>query len=241
MVRPREEIAVLGALFSIGWYWLLLPLAVSILGLLVFFRGFGHIFGGEAGRGVPRIVIGAPIAIIGLAFALLGVNTQSFARLTHEAPVADVTVKALDPAQSIYQVTVVRRDGPQETMVCKIQGDEWAMSARVQKWKPWANTLGLDATYALDQMDNKYLTADRANGKAITACDLRGAPPAVNAYVPKSWLFWITDHSYEDRKFGSSAYMPMADGAAYRVVMTQSGLNAEPANDVATKANNARP
>ncbi|MBU6443044.1 MAG: hypothetical protein KGR48_03965 [Alphaproteobacteria bacterium] len=29
----------------------------------------------------------------------------------------------------------------------------------------------------------------------------------------------------------------MADGAEYRVVMTQSGLNAEPANDATKKAN----
>lgn len=232
---------MLGALFSIGWYWLLLPLAVGVLGLLVFFRGFGHMFQGEAGRGIPRVVIGAPIAIIGLAFALLGVNTQTFARLSYEAPVADVMVKALDPSQGVYQVTVNRLDGPKQTLVCRIQGDEWELTARVQKWKPWANTLGLDATYTLDQMDNKYFTADRGNGKSITACDLKGPPPTINQYVPKSWLFWITDNSYEDRKFGSGAYMPLADGANYRVIMTQSGLNAQPSNDIATKANNARP
>jgi hypothetical protein len=233
---------VLGSLFSLGWYWLLLPAAVAVLGIYAFFRGFHHMFQGEVGRGIPRIVLGAPIAIIGLAFALLGVNTQSFARLTYEAPVADVYVKSLDKAQNLYQVTVVRRDGPQETLTCKVQGDEWELTARVQKWKPWANDLGLDATYLLDQMDNKYFTADRGNGKPITACDLKGPPPAVNAYVPHSWLFWITDHSYtEDRKFGSGAYMPLADGATYRVIMTQSGLNAEPANDQARAANSARP
>jgi len=35
--------------------------------------------------------------------------------------------------------------------------------------------------------------------------------------------------------------MPLADGAVYRVVITQSGLNAEPENDAAKAANNARP
>jgi len=232
---------VLGWLLGAGIWWVILPAAVAVLGLLVFLRGFGHLFGGEAGRGVPRVVIGAPIAIIGLAFALLGVNTQSFARLTYEAPVADVTVRAVDPARSVYDVTVRRLDGPNETADCKIQGDEWELTARVQKWKPWANALGLNATYTLDQLDNKYFDAVRGNGKTITACDLRGAPPAVNAYVPRSWLFWITDHSYEDRKFGSGAYMPLADGATYRVIMTQSGLNAEPTDDIAIRANNARP
>jgi hypothetical protein len=30
--------------------------------------------------------------------------------------------------------------------------------------------------------------------------------------------------------------MPLADGAVYKVIMTQSGLNAEPVNDAARKA-----
>ena len=43
----------------------------------------------------------------------------------------------------------------------------------------------------------------------------------------------------EDRRFGSANYMPLADGATYNVVMTQSGLNSEPANDTARKAYDA--
>ncbi len=230
------------SLLSFGWYWLLLPAAVAVFGVLLFFRGFGHFFSGEAGRGVPKVMFGAPLAVIGLAFSLLGVNMQSFARLTYEAPVADVSIKQLDAAKNTYRVTTVRLDGPKQTLVCDLQGDEWELSARVQKWQPWANTLGLDATYTLDQMDNKYFNATRGNGKPITACDLKGPPPAVNNYVPQSWLFWIVDHSYtEDRRFGSAAYMPLADGAMYRVIMTQSGLNAQPSNEAASKANAARP
>jgi hypothetical protein len=229
-------------LLSLGWYWLLLPAAVAVFGILVLFRGFGHLFSGEPGSGLWRLAIGTPVAVIGLAFALLGVNMQSFARLSYEAPVADVAVKALDRGQSLYQVTVNRLDGPRQTLICKLQGDEWEMGARVQKWKPWANALGLDATYTLDQIGNKYFDAVRANGKPITACDLKGPPPAVDEYVPHSWLFWLVDHSYtEDRRFGSAAYMPLADGALYRVTMTQSGLNAEPSNDAARAANAARP
>jgi len=233
---------VLASLLSLGWYWLLLPAAAAVLGVVVFLRGFGHIAGGEPGRAVPRFVIGAPLAIIGLAFSLLGVNMQSFARLTYEAPVADISIKRVDAAQGLYDVHIVRLDGPQQAFDCRLQGDEWIMSARVQKWKPWANTLGLDTTYTLDQMDNMYYDAARANGRPITACDLKGPPPAVNSWVPKSWLFWILDHSYvEQRRFGSASYMPLIDGGTYRVIMTQSGLNAEPTNDIARNANAARP
>ncbi|MBI3675326.1 MAG: hypothetical protein HY243_01750 [Proteobacteria bacterium] len=227
---------------GMGWYWMVVPFAVAAFGVLFVLSGFGHVFGGRAGRGGLNLIIGTPLAVIGLALSLLALNTQTMARLAYEGYVADVSIKAVDPANKLYDVTVARHDGANVTQTCRIQGDEWEMSGRVQKWKPWANMLGLDSTYDLDQLGNKYFTAAVGNGKAITACDLKGPPPLVNQYVPSNWLFWITSKSYtEERRFGSASYMPLADGATYKVVMTQSGLNAEPSNDAATAANNARP
>ena len=227
---------------SLGWYWIVVPLVAAALGLFVLLRGFGHVFRGRPARGAGHMVVGSPLALLGLGVALVALNTQSFARLTHESDVAEVSVKSLDRAKSTYHVTIKRLDGPQQTLTCDLQGDEWEMAARVQKWKPWANVLGLDTTYTLDQVSNKYYDAARGNGRPITACDLRGPAPAVDEYVPNSWLNWLIGQSYtEERRFGSAAYMPLADGAVYKVVMTQSGLNAEPTNDIAKGANAARP
>lgn len=227
---------------TLGWYWIVVPLVAAVLGLFVLLRGFTHLGRGHAGRGAGHLAVGSPLALVGLGIALVALNTQSFARLTHESDVANVGVKAIDPARSLYRITIVRLDGPQQTITCNLQGDEWMMDARVQKWKPWANVLGLDTTYTLDQAANKYYTAERGNGRTITACDLRGPAPAVNAYVPNSWLTWLVGQSYtEQRRFGSAAYMPLVDGATYHVTMTQSGMNAEPSNDIARGANAARP
>ncbi len=225
---------------SLGWYWLIVPLVVAAMGMLIVLGGVGHLFAGRPGKSSVRLASGAPLAIVGLAFGLLGLNMQTYARLTYEAQVAEVSVK--QAGSHLYDVTVKRLDDGKTSQTCRLQGDEWEMSARVQKWKPWANVLGLDATYTLDQISNKYSDAARASGKPITTCDLGGPAPAVNTWVPKSWLFWILNHSYvEDRHFGSAAYMPLADGAVYTTVMTQSGLNAQPANDIARGADSERP
>jgi hypothetical protein len=227
---------------ALGWYWMVVPFAAAAFGVLFLLSGIGHFAGGRAGRAGAHFIIGTPLAIVGFALSLLALNTQTMARLAHEGDVADVSIKAVDPANKLYDVTVKRLDGANVTRVCRIQGDEWEMSGRVQKWKPWANMLGLDATYDLDQLSNRYFSAEAANGKTITACDLKGPPPLVNQYVPSNWLFWITSKSYtEERRFGSASYMPLADGATYKVLMTQSGFNAEPTNDAAKAANNARP
>jgi hypothetical protein len=161
-------------------------------------------------------------------------NSQSFARLTAERAVADVIVAGIDPATGLYHVTVRRLDITNATTECNLSGDEWLMSARVQKWKPWANVLGLDSTYTLDQIANKYFSAARGNGKTITACDLQGAP---DDGALAGFGAWLMAHSYaEQRRFGSAVYMPLADGAIYRIIMTQSGLNAEPVNPIAQSA-----
>ena len=225
-----------------GLWWWIAPAAVAVFGVLLLLRGIGHLGGGEVGRGGAHIAFGGTIGVLGFALALLALNTQLFARLTYEGQVADVSVKELDPANSKYLVTIKRLDIPGVVQTCVLQGDEWILEGRVQKWQPWANTLGLDSTYVLEQISNKYFSATRGNGKPITACDLQGQRPTIDQYVPGSWLAWIAGHSFtEERRFGSANYMPLADGAVYRVVMTQSGLNAQPENDAAQKANTSRP
>jgi hypothetical protein len=222
--------------------WFVVPLVVAGLGFLFFLGGAGHLFHGRAGRAGLGLGGGGAITIAGLAAGLLGLNLQSYSRLTYEAPVAEISIHAQNPAEKLYSVAVHRLDGTDRTTICRLQGDEWMLSGRVQKWKAWANELGLNATYTLDQLSNKYVSAREANGKPITACDIVGPPPEINQFLPDSWVKWLISHALvQDRNFGSANYMPLADGAIYKVVITQSGFNAEPVNDAATKANSARP
>ena len=222
---------------SLGLVVIIGALALAVVGIWLLLRGLGHLLRGRPGQATPRIVIGAPLGVGGLAVGLLGMNAQGYARLTYEAPVARISVAQADAANQLYDVTVERLDSVAPVRHCRLRGDDWELSARVQKWKPWANILGLNATYTLDQLTNRYSDAHRANGQTLMSCDLSGPPPTANDWVPRGWLFWILDQAYiEDRHFGSGAYMPLVDGAVYQVVMTQAGLNAEPVNSIARKA-----
>jgi hypothetical protein len=222
--------------------WFVVPLVVAGLGFLVFLAGTGHLLHGRAAKAGVGLGAGGAITIAGLAAGLFGLNLQSYSRLTYEAPVAEISIHAQNPAGKLYTVAVHRLDGTDRTTTCNLQGDEWLLSGRVQKWKAWANELGLNATYTLNQLSNMYYSAGEANGKPITACDIKGPPPKINQYLPESWVNWLMAHALvQDRRFGSANFMPLADGAVYKVVITQTGFNAEPVNDAATKANDARP
>lgn len=225
-----------------NWIFWVAPLLVAVCGLALITSGTGHLVRGRAFRASGHLLSGALLAIIGLVAGLLGLNAQTYARLTHEAPVALVSVRNPGPAPDNYLVTIRRLDGSGRVQTCALQGDEWVLSGRVQKWKPWANLLGLDATYTLEQLSNMYFSAARANGKPITACDIADVAPRIDDYLPRAWLVWFAAHAFTvDRRFGSANYMPLADRAVYRVVITQSGFNAEPVNQAARAANDARP
>jgi hypothetical protein len=217
-----------------GW---VIPAIIVGLAVAVLVSALSHFIAGRFGHGARHGVFGLILAVVGGAGLLLGLNTVMYARLTHEGPVAEITVKALDPAQNRYTVLVKRLDSDIPVQSCAIQGDEWLIAGKVQKWKPWANMIGLDATYTLDQVINKYFTAARGNGKLITACDLTDSPPDANKYVPPAWVQWLEEHSFtQDRRFGDANFMPLADGAVYKLLITQSGFNTEAENDVAKTA-----
>jgi hypothetical protein len=215
----------------------------ALLGGVLFLDGLRHLWRRRPYRGGGGVVLGILLALAGLSAALVGLNIATYARLTYERPVAEVSVRALDPdpATRRYAVAVRLLDGSARTADCTLQGDEWMLSARVRRWKPWLTVLGLDSGYTLDQVANKYSAASEGEGKPITVCDLSGSRPDVDRYVPHRWLAWLMSlPSAEERRFGSASYMPLIDGAVYTVLMTQSGLNAEPANDIAKAANAGR-
>jgi len=195
------------------WYWVVAPLAVAVLAVILLLRGVFHVVRGRFGHGGLHAGGGLMLALAALCAGLLVFNTQSYARLTAERPVAEITVAALHPAFQLYQVTVRRLDGTDIATTCTIQGDEWLMSAAV----------------------HKYFSAARGNGRRITACGLAGKPPP--DWMPHGLTAWlIANAQAEQRRFGAAVYMPLTDGAIYRVIMTQGGLNADAVNPIAQSA-----
>lgn len=170
---------------------------------------------------------------LGLFFLVLMVysNLQTYRRLTHEQPVADVYLRQLAPRR--YQLSL-ERPGQEKDDYFILEGDQWQLDARVLKWKPWANLLGLDTYYRLDRLSSRQSDIERARKTPPSVYDL--SPPQRGLDVWRLQQLLRERLRFVDTLFGQSVFMPMADGAHYRVMMGQGGLLVRAQNEAARKA-----
>jgi hypothetical protein len=225
------------------WWWWIAPAAAALLGLVMLVRGVAALFRGRVVSGLFGGVLGGVLTAAAAIVALLALDVQTYARLTYERPVATIQTRQLGP--QYFEATVIQpprgENMPAATNLYPLHGDEWRIEAQVLKWKPWANVLGLDTQYRLDRLSGRYRSIAQEIGAE------RSVHPLAGGDAGPEWLPWRLDawelaRRYRrhvdavDTLYGGAAYMPMADGAKYEVWITQSGLIARPANDVAREA-----
>ncbi len=207
-----------------------LAIGLGALGLLLLLLALRRLW-------QARLLAGTSIACLGLASAaaaalLFGIasNLHTYARLTHEQRVAELVFKAEGP--QLYTATLIRVPrGDVHRFV--LAGDEWQLDARVLKWRGWANVLGLDARYRLERMSGRYRDLEQERHAAHTVFSLSDNPGLdlwTFAIEHPGWLPFV------DAVYGSATYLPMADGARFRVSVAQSGLLARPTNAAAEAA-----
>ena len=222
------------------WWWWIIPGFVAVIGLAFALSGLGWMFRGRPVKGGRGVLGGAVFLGIGALIGLLGLNVQSYHLLTYERPVA--TIELTQKGPQLYEAIVTEpptAEAPEGiTRTFEVHGDEWRMEARVLRWKPWAQVLGLTSQYRLDRFSGRYTdTEQEVNGERSayhisperqSGIDLWPLARDYSKYAPMV-----------DTLYGSGAYMPMADGARYEVRITQNGLIARPTNEVAAEASSS--
>lgn len=207
--------------------WWIFPAAVGIFGLVVLLTGLSRIGKLRVMSGGARFLAGGFVLSTAGVLSLVGLNLQTYSRLTHEETVALVTLEYVEPQVFTADVQL---EGEEDVISYTVRGDEIEFQARIIKWKPWANIIGYDAIYRLDRMQGQYTSIQEDLEKERTVYPLK-ADPGMNTFtlIKKrgGWLKAV------DAYYGSGTYVPMVDGAQYEVIMTQNGLITRPSNKVA--------
>ena len=211
----------------------LLIAGIALLGVLVSFPFFlaaiRRLRRLKLVRGTLFLLTGGIVVLLAAGCALVAANFLTYARLTHEQEAARVTTRQL--GEHHYAVTLQAADAPARHY--ELRGDEWQIDARVLKWRPVGNLLGLDTVYRLERLSGRYADIGKE----------RSSPRTVHALARDPGLdFWSLIRRHQryvplaDAQYGSAAYVPMAEGAEYAVSVSASGLVVRPANDAARRA-----
>lgn len=184
----------------------------------------GRFFAAAAEGGIAGVLLGAAAAT-----TLVFLNFYTYQRLTAEQPVAKLSFQRLGTQR--FRCTL--HEPGRSDRSYDLSGDQWELDARVLTWKGPAALFGLDSRYRLERLSGRYRDLDQARSALHTAyglaprdrIDLWSLIMRANTLIP--WM---------DAYYGSAAYLPMADGAVYRVSIGRGGLVARPANPPARRA-----
>lgn len=205
-------------------------LVIAIFGLLLLILACQRLLRARFIAAGGSAMVGTLLLAVAALLFVVSLNLHTYARLTHERPVAEIVFEQRGP--QVFNATLSQVPSG-EIQMFVLQGDEWQLDARVLKWKGWANLVGLDAQYRLERVSGRYRDIEQERHGERTVYPL--------AENPGVDLWQLTlDHPsrlpFVDAVYGNAAYMPMIDGARYEVSITQTGLIARPSNTAAQQA-----
>lgn len=151
-----------------------------------------------------------------LLAAGLSASLTGYRRLTAEAPVAALAVRALGSQE--FAVRVDFPDGSHENV--RLRGDEWQLDARVIKWTPRAVVLGAEPLYRVERLSGRFRDIEQARATPPSIAALGNESPFDLWQLKQRFPGWLP---FVDADYGSAAYLPLIDGTNYQVTLVAAG------------------
>ena len=202
---------------------------LALIALLFLFSTFRHLRRRHLLRAGRSATACAASGVLGTAGILIFTSYLGYERLTDEQLVG--VIEFTQEAPQTYTARLMI-DGQLDQLM-PLYGDEWQLDARIVTWKPPATILGFDPVYQLERLSGRYSSVDNELSQPRTVHDLA---------VERPLDLWSLARNYPkltpgvDAYYGTATYLPMADGARFRVTMSRDALIARPGNEQAREA-----
>ncbi len=174
--------------------------------------------------GTFRLLLTVLFAAMALSSAFLALGVVGYQRLTAETEIAHLSVRKVDGDRYYVQL----RDATGLTRGYGLEGEQWQLEARVITWRGPARLAGFTPLYRIERISGRWSKAATQRESPSTAHDL--PEPFIDLWSTKRRLPELLRFVQAD--YGSGAYLPLIDGARYRVTLsTAGGLVAYPADE----------
>jgi hypothetical protein len=156
-------------------------------------------------------------ATVALLAGMLFLGIQGYRSLTREDIAARISVQPVAPQR--FAATLRFADGKQVRF--DLAGDEIYVDARILKWKPMANLVGLHTAYELDRISGRYRAADDERAKPRTIHEL-GRSKAVDLFELRKRFDFLGE--VFDAEYGSGTFVPVTRPAELELRVSTTGL-----------------
>ena len=209
-----------------------LPLEVNVIAVLIVFTGLLLAVISYSRLRQKRLLSAgiyssssSVLLVLAVALIALATNLYTYHRISHEQDVAEIIF--IQSGHQLYSATIYYKDESQSAEYI-IRGDEWQLDARIIKWKPPLYLAGLDSLYRLERISGRYRDVEEEKTENRTVYSLAENKGLDIWSITKnhpSWIPWV------DAYYGSATYLPMKNGARFKITLSQTGLLARPVNE----------
>jgi hypothetical protein len=180
-----------------------------------------------------RLLGGATGTLVGLLFVALGalcgtlsVATQGFQALTREEVAA--VVETRPTGERAFEAVVRYPDGERRSF--RLRGEQIYVDARIVKWEPFVNVLGLHTAYELDRIGGRYVELEAERDSTRTVFSLADDRPVDLVRLLERFPFL---ERVVDAEYGSATYVEVDRPRTLEVRVSTSGLLIRPADTAA--------
>jgi len=172
------------------------------------------------------ILISSGLLII---IAVIGIDLSSYNRLTEQQTILQVSMSELE--DGLFQVSIEQN---QQKKSFLMKGDQWQIDFRLIRLQPLFYLLLPENLYQLTRLSNRYESDEdqlQAKRYVYSLKDNNNATDLWHLF--KDNIEYIP---FIQAMYGSAVFMPLLDGASYKVNIGFSGLVVIANNDKATRA-----
>jgi hypothetical protein len=195
----------------------LAALLAGLAGLLTLVAGVLALRRRHLVRAGAGVLLGLLLLALAALFTTLGLAVQGYRALTREEVAVTLWTRPAGPQR--FEVDVLFPDGRSRRFA--LAGDQFYVDARILKWHPWANLLGLHTVYELDRIAGRYARLEDERDAPRTVFAL-GQERPVDAFALRQRYAWLAP--LLDTEYGSATFASADHPARYEVRVSTTGL-----------------